>query len=520
MATITRAQAQRYERELCQRSLYDFIRLAWAHVDTAPFRDNWHIKVVADHLQAMFEGAAENRLLINICPGSAKSLIVNVCFPAWIWTRDPSKRIISASHKEKLAIRDSVKCRRLIQSAWYQGHWPTPLQSDQNAKASFENLSGGAREAMPFTSMTGSRGNIVIIDDPLSVADAKSPAARETARETFLEAIPSRVNDPDKDLIIVVMQRLHEEDPSGIILDKPDLGYDHLCIPLFADGEVRPPTSFGWVDHRAEGENMFPGRFTEKYINAMKSSLGPFAFAGQYQQRPVPANDGFFIADWFNRFRLPTRDDPGTLPTNLHHYMTSDHAPSGNGDYNVFRIWGVDETKQLWLIDSFRKKCIMDEALGVVRDTATGKTTIAQTGALALIRKYSPMVWFPENDNTWVAIRGFVESAMLETNTFCRIVPLATKGSGDKMGKAVAYQAMASMGRIHLPEGQIGDEALAEYATFPNGKHDDQVDADGAIARALADAIPAFSAPVAKIDRDLIEPYSSIAVGNDSDLCW
>lgn len=518
MATITRRDLGKFEKELCQRSLYDFIRLSWEHVDTAPFKDNWHVKVLADHLQAMFEGASENRLLINICPGSAKSLIVNVFFPCWIWVRDNRKRIISASHKEKLAIRDSVKCRRLIQSDWYQGHWPIPLQSDQNAKASFENLSGGAREAMPFGSMTGSRGNIVIIDDPLSVADAKSPAARDTAAETFLEAIPSRVNDPDRDLIIVVMQRLHEEDISGIILSKPDLGYDHLCIPLFADGEVRPPTSYGWTDHREEGENMFPARYTDKYIKAMQSSLGPFAWAGQYQQRPTPANDGFFNREWFeDRFQLPTKDDKGGLPTNLHYYITSDHAPSGNGDYNVFQIWGVDSSKQLWLVDSFRKKCIMDEAIGIVRDAATGKTTIADSGALALIRKYKPMAWFPENDNTWIAIRGFVESAMLETNTFARIEPLPTKGSGDKMGKAVAFQAMASMRRIHLPAGPVGDELLAEFATFPNGKHDDQVDACSAIARALADAMPAMAAP-SSASREEFDRYESVA--NDSDLCW
>ncbi|PTW45595.1 hypothetical protein C8J25_107280 [Sphingomonas faeni] len=518
MAQISRREAQEYERELCQRNFVDFIQFAWPQIDTAPFRANWHIKVLADHLQAMLDGAAEPRLLINICPGSAKSMIVNVMFPAWVWTRDPSKRIISASHKEKLAIRDSVKSRRLIQSEWYQRHWPTQLQGDQNAKAAFENLSGGAREAMPFTSMTGSRGNIVIIDDPLSVDDAKSPAYRDSVKETFLEAVPSRLNNPDTDLIIVVMQRLHEEDISGVILDKPDLGYDHLCIPLFADGEVRKPTSFGWTDHREEGENMFPARYTDRVVKGYKSSLGPFAFAGQYQQRPVPANDGFFLAEWFeDRYKLKTADYPGTLPKHLHYYMTSDHAPSGNGDYNVFRIWGVDTTKQLWLVDSFRKKCIMDEAMGIVRDSS-GKTTIAETGALALIQKYSPMCWYPENDNTWIAIKGFVHSAMVETQTFCRIQELPTKGSGDKMGKAVAYQAMASMKRIHLPEGPIGDEALKEYATFPNGKHDDQVDADGAIARALADAMPAFAPePVVHKVRD---EYEQRYVGNDSDSCW
>lgn len=511
-APLTPKDFQNAERTLCERSFADFIRIAWAQIDTKPFKPNWHIKVLADHLQAMAEGSAKPRLLINICPGSAKSLIVSVMFPAWLWTLDPSKQIISTSHKEDIAIRDSVRCRRLILSDWYQRHWPTALRDDQNAKAKFENDRNGSRHAMPFGSMTGSRGNVVIVDDPLSVKEAKSAAYRATCAETFLEAIPSRVNDPETDLIIVVMQRLHEEDISGIILERPDLGYDHLCIPLFADGELRAPTSIGWVDHREEGENMFPNHYSPTAVQGFKASLGPFAFAGQYQQRPVPANDGYFVADWFKRFT------PDQLPTVLNHFMTSDHAPSGRGDFNVIRIWGVDQFKNVWLVDSFRKKCLMNEAIGVIRDPNTGRASLAAFGALPLIAKYKPMGWYPENDATWAAIKSFVQSAMLETNTFCRIVPLATKGSGDKEGKAQAYQAMASMGLVHLPMGAIGDDALAEYATFPNGKHDDQVDADGAIARILADMMPAYATPAPANDE--YDPYESNSILSDSASCF
>jgi hypothetical protein len=509
---VTAKDAQNAERELCQRSFAEFIRLAWPHVETKKFVANWHIDVLADHLQAMAEGRANPRLLINICPGSAKSLIVSVMFPAWLWTRFPSKRIISTSHKEKLAIRDSVKCRRLISSDWYQRYWPTTLRDDQNAKAAFENDSNGSREAMPFGSMTGSRGDVVIVDDPLSVKEAKSAAYRETNAEIFLEAIPSRVNDLEHDLIIVVMQRLHEDDIAGIILANPELGYDHLCIPLFADGETRPPTSIGWVDPREEGENMHPDRFTANAVARAKASLGPFAFAGQYQQRPVPANDGYFIADWFHRYT------PDELPTALNYIMTSDHAPGGRGDFNVIRIWGIDARKNIWLVDSFRKKCMMDEAIGVIRDPETGKARLATAGALPLIAKYKPSGWFPENDATWAAIQSFVQSAMIETNTFTRIAPLATKGSGDKMGKAQAYQAMASMELVHLPIGQVGDDALAEYATFPNGKHDDQVDADGAVARVIGQMPGAYLAPAPINDNS--DFYDIDGIGSDTSTCF
>lgn len=523
---MTQREKLQFEKELCERSFVDFVRLAWPHIDPAKFQPGPHIAVVAAHLQACYQPTAHElatgrvyanegaitRLLINICPGSAKSTLVNVLFPAWVWTRDPSKRILSTSHKEDLAIRDSLKTRRLIKSAWYQRHWPIDIRDDQDSKANFENAKFGARAASPYKSITGSRGNIVIVDDPHSVEDAKSDAYRARATETFLDTIPSRLNDPERDVIIVVMQRLHQDDVSGVILDRPGLGYTHLCIPLIADGEARAPTTIGWVDTRAEGECMHPERWGEKAIAGFMTN--PFTFAGQYQQRPSPKNDGYFDIKWFNRYQ--SRD----LPKHLHYYMTSDHAPGGRetSDWNVVRIWGVDEFRNLWLVDSFRQKCKPDVMLGIIRD-ANGKATLATEGALPLIRKYRPLAWFPEADNTWAAISSFVTAGMMETGVLCRIKTLPTKGSGDKEGKALAYQAMASMGLVHLPVGPIGDDALVEYATFPNGRHDDQVDADGAIARVLAEALPAFvpAAQVPKAERDYDDEEHEF-VG--SDACW
>ncbi|UZK70764.1 hypothetical protein OKW76_07010 [Sphingomonas sp. S1-29] len=508
--TLTVRQQLVYEKELCERSFKDFIRLAWPHVDTAEYKHNWHVDVLAEHLQACTDGRI-TRLLINICPGSAKSLIVNVLFPAWLWAIRPKTRVLSASHSFDLATRDSLKTRRLITSEWFQRRWPIGLRNDQDAKTKFENDSFGAREATPLKSITGNRANFVIIDDPHSVDDAKSAAMRATAVETYLTAVPSRLNDPDRDVIICVMQRLHEGDVSGAILGRPDLDYDHLCIPLFADGVDRPPTSIGWIDPREEGENMFPARYTEKVVRGYRASLGPLQFSGQYQQAPAPDADGFFRREWFHRY------EPSALPQHVNYYMTSDHAPSGNNDYNVFRIWAVDHNRALWLVDSFRKRCTMDIALGLSRD-ANAKTVIAPEGAFALIRKYKPRAWFPENDGTWAAIKSMVSAAMIETKTFVTIDPLPTKGSGDKVGKAVGYQAMAAMGQVHLPVGPIGDEALSEYAMFPAGKRDDQVDADSAIARALEDVIPAWLPIIApKKKRSMFDDDDSRATSDD---CW
>lgn len=508
---VTAKELIAIDRERYERSFAAFIAAAWAEIDPEPFVPGPHIKVLADHLQDVYE-VGGTKLLINICPGSAKSKIVSVMFPAWVWARDASRRIISAAHNEELAIRDAAEQRTLVKTAWFQRHWPIEMVVDQDGKSSFSNTKKGFRKAHPISAMTGSRGNIVIVDDPHSVKNSESDVIRKGVVENFFKSVMNRLNNPTKDSIIVVMQRLHEEDLSGVILSKPALGFDHLCIPLFADGEDRKPTRIGWVDTRAEGENMHPERFTPQAVATYREALGPFAFAGQYQQRPVPADDGYFDASWFHIYK------PSELPKHLHYYMTSDHASSGTGDYNVFQIWGVDAAKNLWLVDSFRRKCKMDEAMGVVRDPETGRAVIALEGAFALIRKWNPHGWYPENDLAWSSIRGFVETDLRETETLVRIIPLPTKGQGDKQSKALGFQAMAAMGRVHLPEGPISADLLLEMATFPAGKHDDQVDACSAIARVMADMLPAYipQAPVVAND----DFYETSDLSSASDSCW
>ena len=472
-------------RVLYSRSFKEFVKAAWQIVDPAPFVDNWHIDAIVEHLEAVDRGDI-HRLLINVPPGTAKSMLVSVLYPAWLWTKAPETAIISTGHSHTFATRDTMKSRRLIMSDWYQSHWSLPLLDDQNQKTSYANDKFGFREAKAMTGATGARANLFIVDDPHSVDGGKSDIERANTVDTFLTALPTRLNDLENDGVIVVMQRLHEDDVSGAILDRPDMDFEHLCIPMEYDGK-RSSTSIGWSDPRKiDGELLFPKKFTAAALIRMKASMGPFVYAGQFQQSPAPKDDGFFKASWFHRF------NPDEKPKHLNYYMTSDHAPAGkeSSDYNVFRMWGVDGEGHLWLVDSFRRKCELHDALGVtIKD---GKTTLQSTGALPMIKRWKPMSWFPESDNTWHAVKSFAESFMLATDTFCHIEPLAMHGAGDKPNKAGPYRAMASMGMVHLPVGSIGDDAIDEYVRFPAGKYDDQVDADGAIGRVISKAQSAF----------------------------
>ena len=235
------------DRAIASASLFDFIQEAW-HV-LEPGRElkvGWAIKAMCEHLQAVTDGEI-NRLLINIPPGSMKSLTTGVFWPAYEWISDPTKRFMGTSHNQTLAIRDNRKCRMLIRSEWYQSLFGDKfeLTGDQNAKTKFENDKSGFREAMSFESMTGSRGDRVILDDPHSVSDAASTAKLATTIETFNEALPTRLNDPEHSAIVVVMQRLNEGDVSGEIISR-ELGYEHLCIPMEFEPERKCYTSIGW----------------------------------------------------------------------------------------------------------------------------------------------------------------------------------------------------------------------------------------------------------------------------------
>ena len=211
------------ERELCRRSLAFFVKQAWHVIEPAqPYTHGWVIDAICMHLEAVSDGRIK-RLLINVPPGTMKSLLANVFWPAWEWGPggQPGHRFVNASHEQNLALRDARKMRELVSSDWYQSRWPIELTHDQNQKRYFQNEKTGFRMASAVKSMTGHRGHRVTWDDPLSASGGLSAADRAEAATIFRETLPTRLVDPDTSAIVIIMQRLHEEDPSGLILSEP-----------------------------------------------------------------------------------------------------------------------------------------------------------------------------------------------------------------------------------------------------------------------------------------------------------
>src|SRR5712692_6504314 len=223
-------QLRRLKAEKARRRLHEFVVQAW-HVlepDT-PFIDGIHVQAICEHLQAITEGRLRN-LIINVPPGHAKSLLTAVFWPAWAWIDHPESRWLFSSYREPLATRDSVKCRRLIESPWYLERWGDRYQlaGDQNQKNRFENSATGYRVVVPMSSGTGERGDYVVVDDPHSVDQAQSDAERTSAVDWWNGSMSTRLNDFATGHKIVIQQRLHESDLTGDLLARG--GYQLLCL--------------------------------------------------------------------------------------------------------------------------------------------------------------------------------------------------------------------------------------------------------------------------------------------------
>ena len=469
---LTRADLLAIERELCRRSLADFAKRAWHVLEPAtPLKWGWALDAICAHLEAVTDGEI-NRLLMNVPPGTMKSLLTGVIWPAWEWGPRgmPQSRFLGTSHKQDLAVRDSMKCRRLIQSDWYQRLWPTALTSDQNAKTKFENSATGFREAMAFTSMTGSRGDRVILDDPLSADDANSEAELRAAELTFTEALPSRVNN-EHSAIVVIMQRLHERDTSGIILDR-GLPYVHLCLPMRFEPDRRCVTPIFTDPRTEEGELLFPERFGEAQVADLEKTLMAYATAGQLQQRPTPRGGGMIKREWLPIVKA---------------------APAGCQWVRAWDLAATDEKTAAWtagvkmgrtpdgrfVIADVRRIQGSANAVEQLLKTTASQDGIATKGSL------------PQDPGQ--AGKSQVQYLIKQLAGFSY---KATPETGDKATRAEPLAAQAEAGNVMLVEGDWNQAFIDEAATFPRGKFKDQIDA---ASRAFAELISGSSYTLANL---------------------
>lgn len=455
------------------KTLAGFVREAWHILEPeAEYVHSWHVDAICAHLEAVTDGRI-NRLLINVPPGSSKSLIVSVLWPAWEWGPCGRRalRYLATAFNEIPVKRDTRKSRDLIASDWYQKLWPE-VKLVRSAEMSFANDSTGFREGIPFGSLTSQRGDRLIIDDPHSTKTAESDAERTATTRLFREGAVNRLNNQKKSAIIVIMQRLHEDDISGVILQL-GMPYVHLMLPMEFDPARACETIIGFKDPRTDDKQLLePIRFPREEVERLKVDMGSYAYSGQYDQNPTPRSGGMFQKGDFEIVEL-TQVRTGGVTVRAWDFAASVPKPGKKPDWTVgLKMRKVGET--FYILDVVRGQWSAGQVETKLKETA------ANDGKGVRIRKPQDPAAAGKSD------------AQTKTNLLAGYDVVTKPNTGDKTTRARPASAQAEAGNIKMVRAPWNDVLIQELCAFPAGSHDDQVDA-------LSDALDELALGVQKV---------------------
>jgi len=408
---------------------------------------------MASELTSVADGT-NRRLIINLPPRHLKSFLSTIALPAWLLGRNPSAQIICVSYAQELADKFGRDCRQIMGSSWYRLMFPkTVLTAKKHASAEFETTAGGFRLATSTGGvLTGRGADFIIIDDPLKASDAFSEKAREGLNDWYGRTLFSRLNDKKRGSIIVVMQRLHEDDLSGVLLDRETFQHIRLAAIAPADESFEISTLFGpKTVGRKAGEALHPAREPVDLLLDFKRTVGESVFAAQYQQDPVPAEGNLVKTAWL-RYYAPG-DLPQEFDTVFQSWDTANKLTDGS-DFSVCTTWGVHE-KRLYLLHVLRDR--MD--FPTLRTRAMAHREAFDAKTVLIEDKASGMQLLQE-----LHAKGMHQAKGIE--------PI-----GDKVFRMHGQTVLFENGAILLPrEAPWLSDYLRELTAFPHSKHDDQID--------------------------------------------
>lgn len=473
----TRMTTGNAEAEELEQSLAAYTRHAWPVVDPADYMHNWHIDCISEHLEAVTAGQIR-RLLINMPPRHMKSILVSVMWPTWCWAKRPELKWLFTAYAQSLSTKHSVDRRLILQSDWFRRNWGDrfTLLGDQNVKTEYQNTKNGIMAATSIGgTITGKGGDVIVVDDPHNPVEINSDTIRGGVIEYFRKTLPSRLDNKKTGAMVVVMQRLHEGDLSGHILETG--GYTHLSLP--AECEKRVVVHFprsGRDVIREQSTLLWPEREGPEELAALKRTMGSYDYGAQYQQDPTPSEGGMFQRKWW-RFWVPAdgREYPPVemriggkpvyfiaepLPPRLDQQIQSwdcTFKDSDGSDYVAGQVWGRKQANK-YLLDQVKDRMdiirTMEEIqrfrakypkarLVLVEDKANGPAVIQM-----LRRKVSGMV--------------------------------AVNPEGGKVARASAVTPEIEAGNVYLPHPSLFPwvtDFINTFAGFPAVLHDDEVDA-------------------------------------------
>lgn len=426
------------------------------------------------------------------------SSLTSVAFPAWVWaqrfnspTSGPGVQFLHASYAQSLSLRDSVKCRRLIESPWYQSLWGDrfKLVGDQNTKTRFDNDAKGSRLSTSVGSaLTGEGGSVIVVDDPNAAQEAFSEATITSTIEWWDSALSTRLNDPKTGAFVVIQQRLSEEDLTGHIMSKNVGEWTHLCLPMRYEPERSFVTFNEWKDPRTTpGELLWPERFGEDEVKVLERQLGPWATAGQLQQRPEPKGGGIIKRDWWHLWSEEMYPPMEYIIASLDTAYTT----KTENDFSAMTVWGVfsgdvvaqniksgsgtmernyaQKSPNVMLMDGWQERLELHELVKKVADTC---------------KKMKVDKLIIENKAAGHSVAQ--ELRRLFSHEPWMVQLLDPKGQ-DKLARLYSVQHLFAEGMVWSPDKSWSDTVMTQVSTFPKAKHDDLVDTVSQSLRHLRD---------------------------------
>lgn len=422
-----------------------------------PFLRNWHIAAILYRLEQIRRGEI-NRLIINMPPRYLKSIVCSVAFPAYLLGHDPTYRIICLSYGADLSTKHAADFRAIVQSSWYRGAFPR-LKIARTADSDVFTTKRGYRKTTSVGgALTGLGGNLFVIDDPQKPVDAQSQPLRDSLNAWFSNTLMSRLDNRQSGAIIVVMQRVHLNDLTGYLTENSD-GWTLLNLAAIAEEDEDIPIGDQQTHHRQAGETLHPERDCLAAWEIVRKENGSEVFAAQYQQNPVPPGGAMLKRQWLRYYDTPPER---TYRTKVIQSWDCAAKEGAQNSWSVCTTWLIVDKTDYYLLDVTRGRYEYPRL---------------RQAALALAEKYDPTAIVIEEASTGIALGQDLK----EMGRY-RVRPVPV--DRDKVTRLYVQAAKFEAGRVYFPKNApFLPDLEAELLTFPQGKHDDQVDS---ITQALA----------------------------------
>ncbi len=448
------------EASICRESFYDFVQAFWDIIIPENPVWNWHIPYLCSELQKIAERVFKGLpklydLIINIPPGTTKSTICSIMFPAWIWTRMPTARTICGSHTAPLALDLSRRSRMVVISEKYQTLFPeVRLADDQSAKGYYVNKDNGGRLAtMVGGAVTGFHGHFLLVDDPLDPKRAASDADLKSANDWMRETLPTRKVDKNLTPTILIMQRLHQNDCTGERkIRQKEKGLKHICLPAEISKHISPPTLKKYYKRGL----LDPIRLSKKILEDARRDLGEFGYAAQFDQTPIPRGGGDFKTERIQVEGLP----PQKFISRVRYWDKA--GTRGGGAYTAGVLMGLDRQGLFWILDVKRGQWDAFEREQIIKQTAQ-----FDGGLVPVYVEQEPG-------------SGGKESAQNTIKNLAGFKVFADRPIGDKATRSEPFAVQVNGGNVKVLLGEWNREFINELQYWPHSKYKDQVDAASA----------------------------------------